>query len=86
MIDERFGKNTKVKMILQRLFREHLELSKKVGSPPELMSEEIKVINCKKRYGYWEADITVIQKYDGGRVPIRYIDRILRREVSDEQR
>ncbi len=81
MIDERLGKNTKVKMVLQRLFKEHLGLRERIGSPPILISEEIKVINCRKRKGYWEADISVIQKYGGCRVPVRYVERILGKEV-----
>ena len=80
MIDESLGKNTKVKMVLQRLFKEYLELAKKIGSPPKLISEQIKVINCRKRGGYWEADISVIQKYGGGRVPIKIVEKILEKE------
>jgi len=41
MIDERFGKNTKVKMVLQRIVKENLEMRKKVGQLPIKIVDKI---------------------------------------------
>jgi len=84
MIDESMGKNTKVKKLILKEFYKNMELQVKLGnSAADLSGKFVKLTNLKKGSFYWTADMKISYSIEGVRLPVRWVERILRKEASN---